>query len=101
MIEDDMGVYFAPGEFAVPCTRERLGAADAHFAGIVSHADEDALDMHAIGAVHRLSYATAAVDLEAGDLVWAEGVCWRVRRVDRVNDGSESVALLRSPREAA
>lgn len=100
MIEDDLALFFVADEFAVQCTRQRIGETDALFAGIFAHTDEDALDGHAISGMHRLAYATEVVDLLAGDLVTSGGISYEVRRVDRVNDGRESVATLRLPEAA-
>ncbi len=95
MIEDDLSVFFTLDDFASACVRQRPGEADASFAAIWSHTDEDALDGHAISGAHRLTYEAAVVDLQAGDTITSSGVVYEVRRVDRVNDGREAVAMLR------
>lgn len=99
MIEDDLSAFFVVGEFASECLRTRPGAVDAAFAGVFCHTDDDALDGHAISGTHRLEYATEAVELLAGDRVTCGALTYEVRRVDRVNDGRESVATLRLPQE--
>jgi hypothetical protein len=95
MVEDDLGMFFDVGDFAVECTRRRAATADVVFAAILASTDEDALDGHAITGVHHLHYATEDVELQEGDRVVSGGHTYKVRRADRVNDGRESVALLR------
>ncbi len=95
MIEADLSAFYAPDEFAAACTRKRAATADVPFVGIWSHADEDALDGRAITGVHRLHYATSAVDLVQGDIVASDGVDYEVLRADRWNDGRETLAELR------
>lgn len=95
MIEDDLSGFYAADEFASACTRQREGEADVPFLGHWSHADEDALDGRAISGVHRLHYATAAVELLQGDVVVSDTVTYEVLRADRANDGRETLAELR------
>lgn len=95
MLEDDLDLFFGAGDFAVECTRQRVATPDVVFAAILASTDEDALDGHAITGVYRLHYATEDVELQEGDLVVTGGHTYKVRRADRVNDGRESVALLR------
>lgn len=95
MIEADLSAFFRADEFATACTRQRAGVDDVPFVGHWAHADEDALDGRAIGTVHHLHFATAAVELVQGDMVTSDTVLYEVLRADRVNDGAETLAQLR------
>jgi hypothetical protein len=87
------GVFFDDDDFAVQCTRQRPATADLVFAGIASVADESLLDSHAVMPVHRVLFATAH-DVRRGDTLVIAAVNYEVERVDRVNDGLESEAVL-------
>lgn len=98
---DDLSVFFDPAVFGVVATRTRLLADPVVFNAIVGLADQDALDGHAIAPLRQIAFATGP-DVIDGDSITLAGTgtraafngVYRVRRVERVNDGLESRAIL-------
>lgn len=111
MFDDELDVFFDEDDFAVACTRSRPGEDDVTFAGILSSQDDDGFEGQVVVTQHRLHYATAAADLQPGDVlrtvrrsasgVDAEPVVWRViRSPDRLVDGAESLVFIKPDPEA-
>lgn len=95
MMTEDLDVFFDTDDFASACTRQRVGAPDWPFKGILGVVDQEALQGYAITAEHYLTYPTATVTLLEGDLISTSGQLYKVRREPtRVEDGNVSHALL-------
>lgn len=100
--EEDLGVFFAPSDFARPFTLRRSGEADVVFHALFDSPDEVALAGHGINADQQLLYATDTVNLRDGDTLIdggaqgiAAGAVWRVRgNPMRTGDGRTSTVLL-------
>lgn len=100
-MDDDLSAFFDLADFAVLATRSRLLAADVTFNAIPGLADQDALDGHAIAPLRQIAFATGP-DVIDGDSITLVGTgaraafngTYRARRVERVNDGLESRAIL-------
>lgn len=104
--DDDLAVFYPPGEGTVQATRSRPGEDDAVFTATLSEGDEDRFDGQAMAGVAVLQYPTAAAGLQPGDALAtvaadSAGVAlparlWRVlRSPERVVDGAESRAYLK------
>lgn len=111
MFDDELDVFFDEGDFAARCTRSRPGESDVQFAGILATVDVDRFDGHVTLGQTVVRYATAAVDLLAGDVVRTVRTTesgselpvevWTVMRSpERVVDGAESDAFLKLTPEA-
>lgn len=102
MFEEDLQVFYDTAEFALECTRNRMGVADVPFAGVLAVLDDALFDNQAQAGTHVLQYITAAVHLQPEDTVRTQRTAqdgspdgpaqlWRVLRTpDRVVDGAES-----------
>jgi len=110
MFDDEIDVFYSD-DFAMTCTRSRPGENDVPFKGILATVDAELFSGQVTAGQHQLQYPTAAVDLqaedvlrtvrttEAGTVLPAE--VWRVMRSpDRVVDGAESVVYLKPDPEA-
>lgn len=97
----DMSIFFSSPLWSVPATRTRLLAADVVFPVIAGLADQEALDGHVMAPLRQIAFATGP-DVIDGDSITLAGTgpraafngTYRVRRVERVNDGLESRAIL-------
>jgi hypothetical protein len=91
-IDTDLEAIYA--DDAIACDLRRNEDAGT-FRGIVSEADQEALQGYVVGAATELRWITAAVTLQEGDTV-TDGVrTWRVARDGRrVLDGKESLTYL-------
>lgn len=90
----DLEHLYGVSDFASLYTRSRSGVADVQFAAIFGVADGEALMGYALAGAQVLQFPSAAVDLQPGDVVAGPEGSFAVRRVERIVDGAESVAVL-------
>lgn len=103
--DDDLSVFYAEGDFAVRCTRERAGEDDLVFQGILATADEERFGGNLTAGLHCLRYPTEAGSVLQADVMrtqklqadgtYSEALSWRVvRGPQRTVDGREADVYL-------
>ena len=91
--DDDLSLFFDANEGGTACTRIRAGEFDLPFTGNFGAEGDDGFDGHAQDVQRRLQFPTAC-DVRRGDMVVIGALQFGVERVDPLNDGAESTAIL-------